>query len=281
MNRIRSILVLVSGCAALAGLGCDSHVPLGTYSPQQRSVLWYATFEPGDLSEWENDKYGNVHQENAAVAPAVTSELAHNGKFSGKATMGPTTGSPGMASLNYFYRTQPIALETYYGAWFYIPSTVTIRSWLSLVHFVCSTTGDGQNVVPVWDLNIWPVRDGSLPPGTLPIGALTTHFYNFLTMVNADQLVVPSVPVDQWVHFEIRIRKAADATGRVTVWQDDVMLVDLQDISTFPTDWIEWDVGGASNDLAPASASIYVDDATISEDRLGSAPIPANERPQP
>src|SRR3569623_1552992 len=158
--------------------------------------------------------------------------------------MGPTTGSPGMASLNYFYRTQPIALETYYGAWFYIPSTVTIRSWLSLVHFVCSTTGDGQNVVPVWDLNIWPVRDGSLPPGTLPIGALTTHFYNFLTMVNADQLVVPSDPVAQRVHFEIRIRKAADATGRVTVWQDDVMLVDLQDISTFPTDWIEWDVGG-------------------------------------
>src|SRR3569623_2631245 len=97
--------------------------------------------------------------------------------------MGATSGAPGMAALNYFYRTQPIALETYYGAWLYIPSTVTIRSWLSLVHFVCSTTGDGQNVVPVWDLNIWPVRDGSLPPGTLPNGALTSLYIKNLTII--------------------------------------------------------------------------------------------------
>lgn len=280
MHRIRSILVLLSGCAALAGLGCDSHVPLGTYSPANPSVLWFATFETGDLSEWTEQDAGNTYKENAAASPTVTNDLAHSGKYAGKSTMGPTAGSPGMASSNYFYRTAPIPPEAYYGAWFYIPSTLTIRSWLSLVHFRSSTSGDGQNVVAVWDLNVWPVRDGSLPAGTLPTGALTTHFYNFLTQVNADQLVIPAVPTDQWVHFEILIRKAADATGRVVIWEDDVKIIDLEDIPTFSTDWVEWDVGGSSNDLAPASASIYVDDATISVERLGAMPLP-NERPQP
>ena len=273
-------MVLLLGCAVMAGLGCDSHIPLGTFSPEVPNVLWSATFEPGDLSEWEQDGDGNVIKENAAASPTVSGDLAHNGRFSGKATVGPTSGSPGMSSSNYFYRTQPSPTEAYYGAWFYIPSTVTIRSWLSLVHFRCSATGDGLNITAVWDLNLWPVRDGSLPTGTLPIGSLTTHFYNFLTQVNADQVVIPAVPTDQWVHYEVLIRKAADATGRIQIWQDDVLIVDLENIATFSTDWVEWDVGGASNDLAPASASVYVDDATISLERLGSAAI-FNERAQP
>jgi len=273
MTRIRWILVLLSGCAVLASPGCDSHVPLGTFSASLPNILWSATFEPGNFSEWEQDGDGGEYKENAAASPTVTTELAHGGRYAGKSTMGPTAGSPGMASSNYFYRTQPSPTEAYYGAWYYIPSTVTVRSWLSLVHFRCSTTGDGKNVVPVWDLNVWPVRDGSLPPGTLPIGSLTTHFYNFLTLVNADQLVTQAVPTDQWVHFEVLIRKAADATGRVTIWQDDQMIIDLQNIATFSTDWVEWDAGGASNDLSPSTASIYVDDATISLERLGAAPL--------
>ena len=274
MNRIRSILVLLPACAALAGAGCDSHVPRGKFSAAVTNILWSATFEPGDLSEWQRDSDGGLYKENAASSPTVTSELTHNGHYAGKSTMGPTGPTPGMPSLSYFYRTQPSPAEAYYGAWYYIPSTLTIRSWLSLIHFRCSTSGDGMNVVPVWDLNIWPVRDGSLPPGTLPVGALTTHFYNFLTLVNADQVVIPSVPTDQWVHFEVLLRKAANATGRVTIWQDDVMIIDLQNIPTFATDWVEWDVGGASDDLSPSTASIYIDDATISLERLGSAPIP-------
>lgn len=268
-------MVILSGCAALAaGVGCDSHVPLGMFSAAAPNILWSATFEPGDPSEWLQGGEGGLSKENAASSPTVTTELAHNGRYAGKSTMGPTAGSLGMPSSNYFYRTQPSPTEAYYGAWYYIPSTVTVRSWLSLIHFRCSTSGDGMNVIPVWDLNIWPVRDGSLPAGTLPIGALTTHFYNFLTLVNADPVALPAVPVDQWVHFEVLVRKATDATGQLTVWQDDVMIIDLQNVPTFSTSWVEWDIGGASNDLAPSTASIYVDDATISLERLGSAPIP-------
>lgn len=271
MYRIRWIFVLLSGCSALANAGCDPHVPLGTFSGNVQNILWYATFETGDLSEWNGDGDGGIDLDNDTMSPGTSSEQFHTGRFAGKATIGPTTGSPGMASSAYFYRNQPSPTSAYYAAWFYIPSTVTVRSWLSLMHFRSSPTGDGMNVAPYWDLNVYP---------TLPVGTLTTHFYNFFTMLNAEQLVVPTVPTDRWVHFEIMIRKATNTTGRVTIWQDDVMIIDLQNVATTLSDWMQWDAGGSSNDLFPATSSVYVDDATISLERLGAAPIP-DASPQP
>lgn len=278
MNRLRSILVLFSGCAMLAGLGCDQHVALGTLRADLQNLYWSATFEPGDLSEWVFDANGGLWYENAAPA-TVSTDLAHAGRYAGKPTMGPTMGAPGMASSSYFYRNQ-VPPSAYYAAWYYIPSTVTIHSWMSLAHFRSSTTGDDTNPTAIWDLNVWPVVEGSLPPGTLPVGTLTTHFYNYLTMTNADQLVTQAVPTDQWVHFEILLRKATDATGQVTVWQDNVMIVDLQNVPTVLTAWVQWDAGGASNDLSPATSSIYMDDASISLERLGNTTI-TDARAQP
>jgi len=277
MNRIRSTLVVLSGCATLAAPGCDSHVPLGTLGPDVQNVLWYATFEPGNVSEWTGDGNGGVNHENDVAAPVAVTEQAHSGAFSGKPTIGPTTGSFGMPAASYLYRNGPSPVDAYYGAWFYIPSTVTVRSWLSLMHFRSSPTGDGLNPTPYWDLNLYPNWDATL----LPVGALTTHFYNYLTGTNAEQLVVPMVPTDRWVHFEILIHKATDTTGHVSVWEDDVMIIDVTGVATVLSPWMQWEVGGASTDLAPATSSIYVDDATISRERLGSMPIPANERPQP
>jgi hypothetical protein len=275
--RVRALGILLLAVGATpAAAGCDSQVPLGTLGSSTPNILWSATFEPGDLSEWESDGGGGLYVENATASPTVTTDQAHGGRYAGKSTMGPTTGSPTVPSSNYFYRNQPSPGQAYYAAWFYIPSTLTVRSWMSLMHFRSSPSGDGTNIVPYWDLNLYPNRDATV----LPVGALTTHFYNYLTLVNANQLVVPSVPTDRWVHFEIMIRKATDATGRVTIWQDDVMIIDLQGVATASSDWMQWDAGASSTDLSPATASIYVDDATISLQRLGTAAIP-NAHAQP
>ncbi len=107
MDNIRSTLVLLSGCAALVGLGCDSHVQLGAFSATVPNILWSATFETGDLTEWKRDGDGDVYYENAAASPTVTMEQFHNGRYAGKSTMGPTTEPTGIASSSYFYRNQP------------------------------------------------------------------------------------------------------------------------------------------------------------------------------
>jgi hypothetical protein len=88
-------------------------------------------------------------------------------------------------------------------------------------------------------------------------------------MMNLEQANPVPVPVATWVHFEILYRKAADATGRITVWQDGVQILDLPNLVTAPTEMIQWDAGGGSNDIAPSPATVYLDDATISLSRVG------------
>ena len=187
----------------------------------------------------------------------MTVAVAHRGQYAGIATVTPSMGMP---SINYLYRNQPSPREAYYSAWFYIPSSTTVRTWLSLIHFRCSQTGDGNNLMAIWDLNLYPRADGSL----------VAHFYNYVTQANLEQANPVPVPLDTWVHFEVLLLKASDATGHVAVWQDDTPILDATNVATAQTDWVQWDAGGSSTNVEPSPAFIYVDDAAISLNRLGT-----------
>src|SRR4051812_46993416 len=105
------------------------------------TLLWKATFEPGDFSEWTSDGAGGPIFENIGTMPAVTTDVAHGGRNAAKATVMPIMG---MASSNYLYREAPSPTEAYYGAWYYIPSSVvSVKNWLSIIHVDASRTGDG------------------------------------------------------------------------------------------------------------------------------------------
>jgi hypothetical protein len=223
------------------------------------SLLWSATFEGGDLSEWMADGQGGVFVVGTTVSPSASADVAHRGRYAGKATMTPPGG--GVDSLNYFFRNQPSPAEAYYSAWFYIPSSVTVRSWLSLHHFRCSRSGDGNNLYATWDLNLYPRLDGTL----------VAHLFDFVTARNLEQVAPIPVPLATWVHFEVLLRKAADATGAIAVWQDDVLILENRAVATAETDWVQWDAGGSSDDIAPLPAVVYIDDAAISLSRLGTA----------
>jgi hypothetical protein len=72
------------------------------------------------------------------------------------------------------------------------------------------------------------------------------------------------------VQFEVLLRKAADSTGQIAVWQNGLLILNEPAVATAPNDWIEWDVGGSSDDITPLPAPVYVDDAAISLVRLGT-----------
>jgi len=122
---------MVAACVALGATACGRHVYLGSAADGGPEILWQATFEPGDLSEWLGDGNGGIYMDNLAGAPAPSQEVAHRGAFSGIATFSPTV----VTSFSYLFREQPSPPEAYYGAWFYIPASLQIRSWLSLHHF--------------------------------------------------------------------------------------------------------------------------------------------------
>jgi hypothetical protein len=137
--------------------------------------------------------------------------------------------------------------------------SLTVGSWLSLVHFDGSHTGDGRNVFPFWDVNLYPQT-----PGTL-----VAHLYNYTTQTNVESATPVPVATGRWMHLEVFVRKATDATGRVAVWQDNVLILDADGVATTENDWMEWDVGAASTDLTPSPGVVFVDDAAISLVRLG------------
>jgi hypothetical protein len=250
---------LIVGVALLSTVACNSNVYLGAVGDGSANVLWSATFEPGDLSEWTLGGGGGAYLLNSAAGPAVTSEAAHGGRYAGKLSVNPALG---MMSETYLFRDSPSVPEAYYSAWFYIPSTIQVVTWLSIIHFNASMTGDGRNVSPTWDVNLYT-------PAT---GGLVAHLYSFVTQTNLEQTAPVQIPRDRWVHFEVLLRKATTATGRVAVWQDDAQILSLDGVVTTPNDWLQWNVGSASTDVVPSPAAIYVDDAAISFSRLGGAP---------
>jgi hypothetical protein len=243
---------------AFGATACGRHVYLGGAGDTDAatSILWQATFEPGDLSEWTGDGSGGIYMDSHSTAPAASAAVAHRGRFSGIATFAPT--SP--AAWSYLYRDQPSLPDAYYGAWFFIPATLQINSWLSLHHFGYHPTAGSTDTMPVWDFHVYPTASGSL----------AARLYESSSTRSFEQTNPLVVAPATWVHFEIRFRKAADASGQITVWQDGTQILDVTGIVTAPTEWGQWDAGGGSNDTTPTPSTVYLDDATISLTRVGT-----------
>ena len=110
-----------------------------------------------------------------------------------------------------------VLIDAYYGAWFFIPASVQVRSWLSLHHFGYHRSAAATETTPLFDFNVYPGADGNL----------IAHVYDATAMANVDQTSPVPVPVARWVHFEILFHKAADATGRITIWQDGAQILDI------------------------------------------------------
>jgi hypothetical protein len=247
---------MLAACAALGATACGRHVYLGSQGGDGGGgILWQATFEPGDLSEWLADGNGGIYMDSLATPPAPTQDQARRGRYGAIATFAPVA----VTSFAYLYREQPSPPEAYYGAWFFIPASLQVGSWLSLHHFGYHRSAAAADTIPLFDFNVYPGGGG---------GELFAHVYDPAAMMNLEQTNPLPVPVARWVHFEIFLRKSPDATGRITIWQDGVQILDLPNMVTAPTDLLQWDVGGGSNDIAPSPASVYFDDATISSTRV-------------
>jgi hypothetical protein len=218
-------------------------------------VIWRSDFEVGDLSEWTGDGQGANYRSGEPSLPTVVSERAHTGAQSLKLTISVANG---MNSVNYMYRQAPTPTEAYYTAWFFLPKNYAVKDWLNIVHFVGSQTGDGRNEVALWDLDLRSASDGTLG----------LYAYEFDGSKQYDPMVPRPFPVGAWVKIEILFRKAADASGRVAVFQDGVSMLDLTNVRTAPNDWLRWALGSASTNIVPSPAELYVDDATISSTRV-------------
>jgi predicted phosphoadenosine phosphosulfate sulfurtransferase len=74
-------------------------------------------------------------------------------------------------------------------------------------------------------------------------------------------------PIGRWFLVEAFMHQAMDNSGQVTFWIDGALLVDVTGVSTVPTMWLSWNVGGSASNIAEPPAEIFLDDAAITRTR--------------
>jgi hypothetical protein len=139
--------------------------------------------------------------------------------------------------------------DAYYGAWFYVPTPATRAGLWNLMLF------QGFNAdVPK---RLWDVSIGSTDTGGQALFVFDHRAGEVLMGTAGVEL-----PIGAWVHVVLRLRRAADDTGVVALYQDGALL--LEDMrSTDDTAWAQWYVGNLADGRAPPDSTVYVDDVSI------------------
>ncbi|HYQ01902.1 MAG TPA: heparin lyase I family protein [Polyangiaceae bacterium] len=149
--------------------------------------------------------------------------------------------------------------SAYYGAYYFIPEALqnAQEDW-NLFHFQGGQVDD-MTLKGFWDVSLteigdsgeWQlvVKDPLAQPGTLLV-------------YGAD--APKPVPIGKWFHIELFLKRAADATGKVTLYQDGEKLLDKSNLKSNASPFTQWYVGDWAANATPADSSLYVDDITIS-----------------
>ena len=154
-------------------------------------------------------------------------------------------------------RQGQLPLSAYYGAWYYVATLSTNNNavW-NLIHFQGGSNPD-DILNGKWDISL--INDDN--------GGLRLVVYQFpMTNVQGGTPTMsstPPIPIGKWFHIEMFLKRAADATGEVQVYQDGVSLLHLTDIITDDSQWGQWYVGNLATKLSPPESTVYVDDVTI------------------
>jgi hypothetical protein len=180
----------------------------------------------------------------------VTSPV-HSGKYAAAFTV--SSDETRLGTNARCVRQGAFPASAYYGAWYYIPEARDNTGTWNLFHFQ-GGPGPGQDLHGLWDLSLVNY------PGGLRLGVFSALRDEWPPMTE-----LPPIPIGSWFHLEIYLKRAADETGEVTVYQDGVVGMHLASIITDDSQWDQWYVGNLVDAIQPPESTVYVDDVTISE----------------
>lgn len=236
-------------------------------------ILWSASMETGDLSEWSAgvrgfDGYTCGGEFNSGGGNAtVTDELAHTGRHAAKLVIGEVDGDQGARLFRGRCESEAHP-ELYYSAWLYFPDRFdVVAGWWNVIQWK-SERDDAESSDPFWILDVNNRGDGAM------------HFTLRQKAVEKFYQSQATIPSNRWFHVEAYYRSAGDASGEIIVWQDGSEILRVVDVPTrYPDGDTRWSVNNYTSAIAPDPAVIYVDDAAISTSRVGPRCHLAGERP--
>jgi hypothetical protein len=239
-------LVLVMTAVAMPA--CARRIDLGS------DLVWSATHETGDLSEWALGLGGSAADTPDATV-AVSTDFAHSGRYSVK--LG--NGAVGDLRTARLWHQGEFPQDAFYSLWYYLPRSYQTKINWTIMQFR-SPTDDPSVISQFLDVDI-----RSLPGGEL-ILTIFDHRPQYLRLPTADPAVI--VPVGRWFQIEVFYRNASDSSGRFTLWLDGKLNYDIVDRPMATAKAVYWTPCSTTSDLSPTQSAIYVDDAAISYDLL-------------
>lgn len=244
-------------------------------------VLWRAGMEVGNLTEWGDGNNGGGEFDSGGASSAASQDFAHSGLWSAKLTMPNTSVEQGTRLFRWL---EPRATtDLFYSAWYYFPVRYSYSSgWSNIMQWKSrspTNIGGANTSDPMFFLTVANRPSGNmyLRPvwwnqlrieGPLP-GQSGQQRYEQTAM---------DIPVGRWTKIEVHHIAAGGFTGRFTVWQDDIQLLDLTGVRTiypdslgFPAGDTAWSVNNYGQGITPSPCTIYIDDAAISTDRVANS----------
>lgn len=240
-------------------------------------VLWAADMETGNLSQWAENTLqltpcgGEFSGAGGVAKPSQ--DVARSGSWSLKLTIpGESAGRTTAGTRLHRWCESQRNRDLFYSVWYYIPKHYTIRrgGWVNWFQFK-SKRPNGEND-PFFFLDVQNTS------GTDDMHFLLT-WWGGLTIEGPGPgqkgyrtwSTTAKIPIRQWVHVEARYVCAGDFSGAIQVWQDGLEIFQLNGVRTrHPDGDCQWGVNNYGTGISPSPVDIYIDDAAISIQRVGS-----------
>lgn len=239
--------------AVLLASGCQPQLVVGTWAcpvPDAGQLMsidvpWTTGFETGFC---DYARAGGLCFADADASYQIVDTPVHGGGHAAAFSLTSDPSKAGTQARCYLQGALPPA--ALYGAWFYVPAPAKNTGNWNLVHFQGGTPSAWHTL---WDVSVVTATDGSL----------SLYLYDNLTASVRMPDVTRPLPIGSWVHVELRLVRAKDATGEVALYQDGTLLLERTGLVTDDSDLGQWYVGDLTSSLTPPDSTLYVDDVTI------------------
>jgi hypothetical protein len=237
-------------------------------------LLWKATAETGNLSEWSPDGGNYLMNASRVLSSNASQEKAKLGSFSYKLTIDAGTD---YASTQFHRFSQPNSnKDAIYSAWFFIPQKIDFYgiSWHNIMQWKVRNTDSKSH--PVFTMGLG-VLGGKGSGGDNFIELRNTgEWFPGGSSFNYNPLNKIAIPIGKWFKIEARYIHGSNGNGRVMVWQGnlegiDTLIYDINGVTTYPstdrgglsTTELSWSVNNYGARTIPAVTTIYIDEASI------------------
>jgi hypothetical protein len=222
-------------------------VPDATPAPP----YWSADHETGDLSQWfeGGTSAGDEILSTDAQLTVVTSPT-HSGRFAVRSAI----FAANKTSYARLYRWGNLPNDAYFRVWMWIPQRYTIGLYWNVFEFQGRTVpADPATYKYLWSLDLEQASNGDM----------VWYLYDDVRLRKYPTNPTMVAPIQRWFLVEAFMHQATDNSGHVTFWIDGNLLADVSGISTVPSMWLSWNVGGSASNITEQPAVIFLDDAAI------------------